>query len=79
MAKLRAIDQGTIYDVAGKLRCLVRQIERGEIHPRDVVVVTREPYANNVSCSVGVHHFGSGSTEDVHWMLCTASNRIEPA
>jgi hypothetical protein len=76
---LRAINQGTRYDVSGKLRNIVRSIESGEIAPRDVIVITREIAGRNKSCKVGLFHFGTGSTEDVHWMLSTAKNRVEPS
>lgn len=77
-AKLRAIDKGTLYDVPGKLRRFVRKIEQGQIDPRDVVVITRESVGPNRSCKVGMYHFGSASTESVHWMIATALGRIEP-
>jgi hypothetical protein len=80
MAKLRAIDQGTRYDVTGCMRGLIRRIERGEINPSDVLILTREvvkPYSS--SCRVGLHHYGPGTIEQIHWMLTTAKNRIEPA
>jgi hypothetical protein len=41
-AKLRAIDRGTRYDITGKMRNLIRTIERGEIKPRDIIILTRE-------------------------------------
>jgi len=78
-SKLRAINHGTRYDVIGNLRSLVREMETGKIAPRDVVVITREGLTPNKSCKVGVHHFGTGSTEDIHWMISTAKNRVEPA
>ena len=79
MTNLRAINEGTRYDVTGSLRKLIRRIESGEVKPRDVVVVTRESVKSNASCQVILHHFGTGTTEDIHWMLATAQNRIEPA
>lgn len=79
MAKLRVIDQGTRYDLTGCMRGLIRRIESGEIMARDIVVLTREPVSPNRSCTVTLHHYGTGSTEDIHWMLSTAKNRIEPA
>jgi hypothetical protein len=78
-SNLRVIDKGTRYDVSGNLRSLTREIESGKISPRDVIVLTREAVANNVSCRIGMRHFGTGSTEELHWMLSTALNRIEPA
>lgn len=77
--KLRAIDRGTRYDITGKMRSLIRRIESGEIQPRDVVIVTRETTERrNCSAYVGMHHFGFGSVEDIHWMLATAQGRIQP-
>ena len=78
MGKLRVIDQGTRYDITGKLRMLTRKIERGEIKPRDLLVITTETIRNNSSPMVMLHHYGQGSTENIHWMLSTAANRIEP-
>jgi hypothetical protein len=78
-SKLRVINRGTYYDVVGNLRKLVREIEAGKIKPRDVVVITRESVQLNKSCKVGLFHYGTGSTEEVHWMVSTAKNRVEPA
>jgi hypothetical protein len=78
-SKLRVIDRGTRYDVTGNIRRLVRQMESGEVKPRDVVILTTQTIRNNASATVTMHHFGKGSTEDVHWMLATAQNRVEPA
>lgn len=77
-AKLRAIDQGTRYDVAGKLRGIVRQIESGEMEARDVILLTRECENNRIP-TVTMHHFGNGTIENIHWMLSTAQRRIEPS
>ena len=79
MGKLRAIDKGTRYDVSEPLRRLVRQIERGEVQPRDILVITSQTLQNNASPTITMHHFGMGSVPDMHWMLATAQNRIEPA
>jgi hypothetical protein len=41
-SKIRAIDQGTLYDVPGKLRRLVREIEKGDLgRVTDVVNAVR--------------------------------------
>ena len=79
MSKLRVIDRGTRYDVSKPLRRLIREIERGEVHPRDVIVLTSQTLKNNASPTITMHHFGMGSTEEMHWMLATAQNRIQPA
>jgi hypothetical protein len=77
-SKLRAVNQGTRYDITGNMRALVREIERGEIQPRDVVILTRETARLNASPKVGMRHYGFGTVEDIHWMLATAQGRIEP-
>lgn len=77
--KIRAINKGTRYDVSRPLRRLVRQIESGEVEPRDVIVLTSQYMQTNASPTVTLHHFGYGSVAEMHWMLSTAQNRIEPA
>lgn len=79
MAKLRVINRGTRYDVAGNLRRLLREIESGEIKPHDVVILTTQTVRNNASPTVTMHHYGTGTAENIHWMLATAQHRIEPA
>jgi hypothetical protein len=76
---LRVINQGTRYDITGNLRSFTRRIENGEIVTRDLLIVTREFVKNNASPKVILHHYGNGSVEDIHWMLSTAMNRLEPA
>jgi hypothetical protein len=78
-SKLRVIDHGTRYDISGKLRAIVRRIETGELTPRDVVVVTRALPIEQPGGKVELWHLGTGTIADVHWMLRTAQNRIEPS
>jgi hypothetical protein len=78
-AKLRAIDRGTRYDITGKMRNLIRTIERGEIKPRDIIILTRESNGSGLQQKTGMYHFGAGDEQVMHWMLSTAKNRIEPA
>jgi hypothetical protein len=77
--KLQAIDKGTRYDVTGMLTQLTREISRGE-HGEigDVVVLLLEKKNN---CSPGIHmrHYGNGTMPDIHYMLSTAKNRVEPS
>ena len=77
-SKLRAIDQGTYRDLTGSLRRLTRQIDRGEFGKvRDVSVILSTENGGGVE--VKGWHFGAGSRADVHWMIATAKNRLEPA
>lgn len=72
---LRAIDQGTIYDVPGKMKNLARSIERGEEGTiTDAVIVIR-----NANGSIGTFQFGPGNRERSHHMVSVAKNRLEPA
>ena len=71
---IRAIDEGTIYDVTGKMRAMVREMERGEEGTiTDAVIIIRR---NNGS--IGTRHFGPGGREIAHWMVSTAKGRLEP-
>jgi hypothetical protein len=79
MRKIQAINHNTRYDITAKLRRLVRRLESGEFAATDVVVVTREFTQPNASPRVELHHYGTASHEEIHWMLSTAKNRVEPA
>jgi len=75
---IRAIDQGTLYDVTGKLRRLTREIERGEHgQVRNILVILDEVRPNG--SSIDVRHYGESSIATAHWMAATALNRMEPA
>lgn len=76
---LRAVDQGTYRDVNGSLRRLAREIERGEYGDVRDISVAFSKVAANGSVEVVGFHFGTGSRADVHWMLSTVKNRLEPA
>lgn len=78
-SKLRVIDRGTRYDVSGKLRSFLREIESGEVKPRDVIVLVTETVCNNAGPRVIMRHYGNGTESDMHWMLATAQGRIEPS
>jgi hypothetical protein len=72
---IRAVDQGTVYDVTGKMRWLTREIESGKQgHITDVLIVTR---ASNGQ--IGSFAFGTSHRERAHHMITTVKNRLEPA
>ena len=79
MGKLRAIDRGTRYDITGRMRKIIRDIENGEIKPRNVLVITTESNGTNCMPKVVLYHLGPGLIEEAHWMLSTAKTRIEPS
>jgi hypothetical protein len=78
---LRAIDAGTRYDLTGNLRRMAREIERGEHGDVSniVLVAQKKGPLDRGRGSCYVAHYGAGTTPEVHWMLATAMNRIEPA
>lgn len=74
-SRIRAIDQGTVYDVTGKMREITRRIEQGkEGTITDVVIILR-----GSNGSIGSFHYGTGSRERSHHMVDTTKNRLEPA
>lgn len=77
---LRAIDQGTIYDITGQLRRTTRELERdidGKVC--DVVMIVARKNHGQRGMSIDTYHWGTGDKARAHWMLSTAKNRIEPA
>jgi hypothetical protein len=83
-AKVRCIDQGTVYDVVGKLRKLTREIERGDYGPvRDLTIgFTTENTSSGKfqrSKTVEMRHFGVGGAQMAHWIASTMKSRVEPS
>lgn len=58
MGKLRAIDQGTRYDVAGKLIEMARQIKRGEMGDVRNVVIAVQHITKHGGFAVEAFHYG---------------------
>ena len=77
MAKIYAINRGTRYDITGNMRRLVRRMESGEFKPCDVLVITTERIQNNTIPEVTLHHFGTSTVGEIHWMLASAQGTIE--
>lgn len=74
-SRIRAIDQGTLYDVTGKMKHLTRQIEQGkEGRVTDTVIIIRRDNG-----SIGSFHFGTGNPTVSHHLVSTVKNRLEPA
>ena len=74
-SRIRAIDQGTVYDVVGSMRQVVRRIENGkEGRITDAIVILR-----GSNGSIGSFHYGTGTRERSHYMVETVKNRLEPA
>lgn len=72
---IRAIDQGTPYDLTGKLRWLARDIESGKQGDiTDIVVITRERNGQ-----IGSFGWGTGFRAQAHHMVSTVKNRLEPS
>ena len=68
---LRAIDQGTVYDLRGQLARESRKMP-GDVS--DIVMVERHHDGR-----ITTFHWGAGGRETVHFMVSTAKNRLEPA
>lgn len=82
--KIRAIDDGTRYDIVGNLRRLTREIERGEHGPvKDMVIGFTTPNASSgqIVCSPSVimRHWGNGGVQSAHWITATMKKRVEPS
>ena len=72
---IRAIDEGTPYDITGKMRWLARRIDHGEEGDiTDVVVITR-----NRNGQIGSFGWGTGFRAQAHHMVSTVKNRLEPS
>lgn len=73
--KLRAIDQGTVYDIPGKLINLARQVRSGELQGVSDVMVVAKTHEKD-----GYHYhvfgFGCGEPAVQHHMLATGAKRL---
>ena len=68
-SKLRPIDKGNVYDVTGKLRRLVHEIESGKHgEVTDVIAAIRRVDHGKV----GIHtiYLGTSQPEVLHYMAC---------
>ena len=76
MAKLRAIDQGTRYDIAGNLRRLVRRIESGELTNLSHVMVGISRKEMDGSRSVETFGAGMASVPDMAFTIDQMKKRV---
>lgn len=71
---MRAIDRGTVYDIAGKLKNLARSIESGEIVcATDAIVVIRCGRDGRDYRTFG---FGQGDPAEQHLMASVFASRM---
>lgn len=76
-ASIRAIDQGTKYDVSGRLRLLARQIERGEYGvTKNAIVILHSFSGFNGGVRINAYHFGTGDIPTAFYMLEAAKKVI---
>lgn len=66
---IRAIDQGTNYDVPGKLRRLVHQIEKGEHGIATDVVCAVRYVGLNGKIGIRTMYTGKNTTADLNLMV----------
>jgi hypothetical protein len=72
---IRAIDQGTLYDIPGMLRRYAREIEHGRHgEVRNAILILAK--SNN---QLDSFHLGKDDRIRSHWMVTTIKNRLEPA
>jgi len=66
---LRVIDKGSNYDITGKLRRLIHQIESGQ-HGKvtDVVLAIRKVKGSQIK--IGSMWLGTSQPEVLHYMAC---------
>ena len=75
---IRAIDQGTRYDISGNLRKFVRRLEQGQLkNVKEVIVLTRMISPPDGIRTLEVWSAGETSVESAHWMMESAKRRIE--
>lgn len=75
---LRAIDAGTLYDVAGNLRRLAREIDRGEMgRVTDIICATRSSDRGENGTQIRTFHWGKSNIETAHYMARVAVDRLE--
>jgi hypothetical protein len=71
---VRAIDQGTVYDIPGQLQKAARDLSRNPHAVTDAMLIERHSDG-----TVSTFHWGRGGRPIAHWMAATAKNRLEPA
>lgn len=74
-SRIRAIDQGTRYDITGRLRSLARSIERGE-HGTVRHVVVGVAGTLDSEKSVSTNFFGSSSVPEVCYTIDMMKKRL---
>lgn len=68
---IRAIDQGTMYDIPGMLRKAARTIARDPRNVTDVVLIERR-----ADGSTGGYHWGTGGVDRAYWMASQAAEGL---
>jgi hypothetical protein len=70
-SNIRAIDQGTPYDVTGRMRRLVRDVEAGHYgEVTDAIVILRGK--NGKSVNIQPFFYGKSETEVLYFMASRA-------
>ncbi len=68
-AKLRPIDKGNVYDISGRLRKLVHEIESGKHgEVTDCVIAIRK--VENGRTALRTAYYGKSQPEVLHYMAC---------
>jgi hypothetical protein len=75
-SRLRVINNGTRYDVAGKLKWLARQIESGKLGDVRDVVVGVAHIGNGGGMTASAYHYGTGNIAAAHHLLKCVENEM---
>jgi hypothetical protein len=68
-SKLRAINTGNVYDITGKLRRLIHEIEKGELGKvTDVIAAIR--HIEGKKTEIHTIFYGTSQPEVLHFMAC---------
>jgi hypothetical protein len=68
-SKLRVIDTGSVYDITGKLRTLIRQIENEKFgKATDVIAAIR--FIKGKKIGIETIYYGTSQSEVLHFMAC---------
>lgn len=68
-SKLRPIDKGNVYDITGKLRRLVHEIESGK-HGKVTDVITAIRHVKDGKLGIKTIYYGTSQPEVLHYMAC---------
>ena len=76
ISRLRVIDEGTTYDVSGRLRRLTREIESGELGEIRHCIVLLNCKRKDGSKYVKTQYYGRGEVEAFAYMIAVGQKDV---